>query len=84
MHDDVWQFMRYIHTLLTTAEGGPLLRHRFEKSLIDGGAYDAAVMRQPGHSSSLSLGVYHETEEKRLRECALGISGFPIRKEVLA
>lgn len=64
--------------------GSHLLRHRFAQSLIDGGVCDATAMRLLGHTSPSSLDVYLETDEKRLRECALDISGFAIGKEVLA
>ena len=64
--------------------GCHLLRHRFAQSLIDGGACDAAAMRLLGHTSPSSLDVYLETDERRLRECALSISDFAIGKEVLA
>lgn len=64
--------------------GSHLLRHRFAQSLVDGGACDAAAMRLLGHASPSSLDVYLETDERRLRECALGISDFAIGKEVLA
>ena len=63
--------------------GCHLLRHRFAQSLIDGGACDAAAMRLLGHTSPASLDVYLETDERRLRECALGISDFAMGKEVL-
>jgi hypothetical protein len=41
-------------------------------------------MRLLGHVSPSSLNVYLETDERRLRECALSISDFAIGKEVLA
>lgn len=63
--------------------GSHLLRHRFAQSLIEGGACDSAAMRLLGHTSPSSLDVYLETDERRLRECALSISGFAIGKEVL-
>ena len=63
--------------------GSHLLRHRFAQSLIDGGACDSAAMRLLGHTSPASLNVYLETDDRRLRECALSISGFAIGKEVL-
>ena len=50
---------------------------------MDGGACDAAAMRLLGHTSPSSLDVYLETDEKKLRECALGISDFAMGKEVL-
>ena len=64
--------------------GSHLLRHRFAQSLIDSGACDAAAMRLLGHASPSSLDAYLETDEMRLRECALCISDFAIGKEVLA
>ena len=64
--------------------GSHLLRHRFAQSLTDGGACDAAAMRLPGHTSPSSLNVYLDTDLKRLRDCALSISGFDLGKEVLA
>lgn len=65
-------------------QGCHLLRHRFAQSLVDGGACDAAAMRLLGHSSPSSLDVYLETDERRLRECALSISDFAMGKEVPA
>lgn len=64
--------------------GSHLLRHRFAQGLIESGAHDSAAMRLLGHSSPSSLNVYLETDERRLRGCALGISDFKIGKEVLA
>ena len=64
--------------------GSHLLRHRFAQSLVDSGACDAAAMRLLGHTSPSSLNVYLDTDQKRLRDCALSISGFAIGKEVLA
>ena len=63
--------------------GSHLLRHRFAQSLIEGGACDSAAMRLLGHTSPSSLDVYLETDLRRLRDCALSISGFVIGKEVL-
>ena len=64
--------------------GSHLLRHRFAQGLIESGARDSAAMRLLGHTSPSSLNVYLETDERRLRGCALGISGFKIGKEALA
>lgn len=64
-------------------KGGHLLRHRFAQSLIEGGACDSAAMRLLGHASPSSLDVYLETDNERLRDCALSISDFAIGKEVL-
>ena len=63
--------------------GSHLLRHRFAQCLIEGGACDSTAMRLLGHVSPSSLNVYLETDERRLQECALSISGFPVGKEVL-
>ena len=65
-------------------KGGHILRHRFAQCLIEGGACDAAAMRLLGHSSPSSLDVYLETDQARLRDCALSISDFAMGKEVLA
>ena len=64
--------------------GSHLLRHRFAQGLVESGACDAAAMRLLGHASPSSLNAYLETDLKRLRDCALSISGFAIGKEVLA
>jgi hypothetical protein len=41
-------------------------------------------MRLLGHTSPSSLEVYLESDDQRLRDCALSISGFKTGKEVLA
>jgi site-specific recombinase XerD len=64
--------------------GSHLLRHRFAQALVENGASDSTAMRLLGHVSPSSLNVYLETDERRLRECALSISDFAIGKEVLA
>ena len=64
--------------------GSHLLRHRFAQALVENGAGDSTAMRLLGHVSPSSLNVYLETDEVRLRECALSISDFAIGKEVLA
>ena len=63
--------------------GSHILRHRFAQSLIENGACDSTAMRLLGHSSPSSLNVYLDTDHKMLRSCALYISDFAIRKEVL-
>ena len=63
--------------------GSHLLRHRFAQSLVEGGACDSAAMRLLGHASPVSLDVYLETDIRRLRDCAIGISDFGTGKEVL-
>ena len=64
--------------------GSHLLRHRFAQALVENGTSDSTAMRLLGHVSPSSLNVYLETDEQRLRECALCISDFAIGKEVLA
>ena len=64
--------------------GSHLLRHRFAQTLVESGAGDSTAMRLLGHVSPSSLNVYLETDEVRLRECALSISDFAVGKEVLA
>ena len=64
--------------------GSHLLRHRFAQALVESGACDSAAMRLLGHTSPSSLEVYLESDDQRLRDCALSISGFKTGKEVLA
>lgn len=64
-------------------KGSHILRHRFAQSLIDSGACDTVAMRLLGHSSPSSLGVYLESDQKKLRECALCISDFVLLKKEL-
>ena len=62
--------------------GMHLFRHNVATRLLGNGVSQPIISSTLGHSAPTSLDHYIDTEFERLKECALDISGYPIRKEV--
>lgn len=62
--------------------GFHLFRHRFSVMLLNKGVPSPVITAALGHKSPSSLDIYLDSDLIRLKECALSIEKFPIRKEV--
>jgi integrase len=63
-------------------KGLHLFRHYVATSLLQSGVQQPVISATLGHSSPESLNPYLNAEFKRLKECALSIGDYPVRKEV--
>jgi integrase len=63
-------------------KGLHLFRHYVATSLIQSGVQQPVISATLGHSSPESLNPYLNAGFKRLKECALSIEDYPVRKEV--
>jgi len=63
-------------------KGLHLFRHYVATSLLQSGVQQPVISATLGHSSPESLDPYLNTEFKRLKECALSVEDYPVRKEV--
>lgn len=64
-------------------KGFHLFRHYLATALLENGISQPVISRTLGHTSSVSLDSYLSADFPRLKECALSIERFPLRKEVL-
>jgi len=69
------------------AEGGKrglhLFRHNFAVALLQNGIQTPVISEVLGHASPISIESYLESDLIRLKECALSIDKYPVRKEIL-
>lgn len=63
-------------------KGLHLFRHYVATSLLQAGVQQPVISATLGHTSPESLNPYLNAEFKRLKECALSIENYPVRKEV--
>lgn len=63
-------------------KGLHLFRHHVATSLLQSGVQQPVISATLGHASPESLNPYLNAEFKRLKECALNIDSYPVRKEV--
>lgn len=63
-------------------KGLHLFRHYVATSLLQAGVQQPVISATLGHASPESLNPYLNAEFKRLKECALSIENYPVRKEV--
>lgn len=61
-----------------------LFRHNLATSLLGKGVHSPIITSILGHDSPASLNAYLSADLIRLKQCALSIEGFPLRKEVLS
>lgn len=59
-----------------------LFRHNIATKLLTSGVQAPIITEILGHDSPVSLEAYLATDLARLKECALSIEGYPIRKGV--
>jgi len=59
-----------------------LFRHSFTASLLEVGTKHPVITQILGHASPKSIEPYLNTDFKHLKECAIGITDFPIPEEV--
>lgn len=59
-----------------------LFRHYVATSLLENGVEQPVISSTLGHQSPESLNSYLSADFVHLKECALSIDLFPIRKEV--
>lgn len=64
-------------------KGLHLFRHRLASSLLENGVQHPVISSTLGHTAPTSLNPYLDADLIHLKECALSIEQFPIRKEVL-
>ncbi len=67
---------------ISDRKGLHLFRHYVATSLLQSGVQQPVISATLGHSSPRSLDSYLNAEFKRLKECALPIENYPVRKEV--
>jgi integrase len=63
-------------------KGLHLFRHNFAVTLLKNGIQTPVISSILGHTSPVSIEPYLESDLVRLKECALGIGKYPVRKEV--
>lgn len=63
-------------------KGLHLFRHHVATSLLRAGVQQPVISSTLGHASPKSLNPYLNAEFKSLKECALSIENYPVRKEV--
>lgn len=73
-----------IRTMPGDRKGFHLFRHHMAISLLENGIPQPVISQTMGHSSPASLNPYLSANFSHLKECALSIECFPIRKEVLS
>lgn len=61
-----------------------LFRHNLATSLLGKGVHSPIITSILGHNSPVSLNAYLSADLIRLKQCALSIEHFPLRKEVLS
>lgn len=61
-----------------------LFRHNLATSLLGKGVQSPIITSILGHNSPASLNAYLSADLIRLKQCALSIEHFPLRKEVLS
>jgi integrase len=61
-----------------------IFRHRLATELLGNGVARPVISRIAGHASPDSLEPYLSADFKHLKECAISIERFPLRKEVFA
>jgi site-specific recombinase XerD len=59
-----------------------LFRHNIATKLLANGVQAPVITEILGHDSPVSLETYLAADSVRLKECALSIEGYPVRKEV--
>lgn len=65
-----------------TSKGLHLFRHHLATTLLENGIETPIIEKTLGHYSASSLETYLKADFKHLKECALSIDIYPIRKEV--
>lgn len=73
-----------IRTAPGDRRGGHIFRHNFATSMLENGASRAVISKALGHTSPDSAEVYLSADMVHLKECALSIEAFPVRKGVFA
>ena len=73
-----------IRTTPGDRKGFHLFRHHMAISLLENGIPQPVISQTMGHGSPASLNPYLSADFSHLKECALSIECFPIRKEVLS
>ena len=63
-------------------KGMHLFRHYLATSLLGHGVEQPIISSTLGHQSPCSLAPYLNADFVHLKECALNIDRFPVRKEV--
>jgi integrase len=63
-------------------KGLHLLRHHLASSLLGNEVQPAIISATLGHTSMKSTNTYLSTDMVHLKQCALSIENFPVRKEV--
>jgi len=64
-------------------KGFHIFRHHMATALLENGISQPIISRILGHTSPASLDTYLSADFPHLKECALSIERFPLRKEVL-
>ena len=64
-------------------KGSHIFRHRAATEMMSNNTAPAIISHTLGHASPKSLNPYLYADVVHLRECALGISSFPLSKEVI-
>lgn len=64
-------------------QGLHIFRHHLATTLLGNGVAQPVISRILGHTSPASLDTYLSADFINLKECALSIESFPLRKEVL-
>jgi site-specific recombinase XerD len=59
-----------------------IFRHHFTISLLENGVSQPVISNVLGHTSPNSIAAYLSADLVHLKECALSIESYPIRKEV--
>ena len=72
-----------IRTKSGDRKGFHIFRHHLATSLLGNGVSQPVISRILGHTSPASLNAYLSADLPHLKECALSIECFPLRKEVL-
>jgi integrase len=65
-------------------KGFHIFRHRLATDLLGKGVAQPIISRITGHTSPASLEAYLGSDFVHLKECALSIERFPVRREVFA
>ncbi len=63
-------------------QGFHIFRHHMAISLLENGISQPVISRTMGHTCPASLGTYLNADFSHLKECALSMDCFPLRKEV--
>jgi len=65
-------------------KGFHIFRHKLATGLLSNGVSQPIISKIAGHTSPDSLETYLSSDFVHLKECALGIEQFPVRKEAFA